>query len=263
MKKDDDRYYTVGELAQKSGVTIRTLQFYDKSGLLSPSQYTEGGRRLYGWSDLMKLQQILFLKSFGFSLEEIKERVRIVSGKAFGAVLEQQREVLAAQAKNMLETIGLMDKVIAQMNASGEVGAEQLVSIIEMMKQGSPYSFLMRYLDNAKLKKLIDVNNPSKTDMVIEPDWQKAFEQVIEMHRTGVDPKGVEGQRFAAHWWDMVMKSTGGDPELLKTMMDMGRDVDSWPGEVEEFKQAIKVFLGEALNEYFKNNNFGKDEGKK
>ena len=67
-------FMTVGELAKKMGVTIRTLQYYDKEGLLSPSAESEGGRRLYTDKDLVLLHQILSLKSLGFSLKDIKGR---------------------------------------------------------------------------------------------------------------------------------------------------------------------------------------------
>ncbi|MCL2588683.1 MAG: MerR family transcriptional regulator, partial [Oscillospiraceae bacterium] len=68
-------YLTVGELAKKMGVTIRTLQYYDKEGLLSPSSEREGGRRLYTHKDVIKLFQIQYMKNLGFSLEEIKSRL--------------------------------------------------------------------------------------------------------------------------------------------------------------------------------------------
>ena len=65
-------FMTVGELAKKMGITIRTLQYYDKEGLLSPSAESEGGRRLYTDKDIVLLHQILSLKSLGFSLKDIK-----------------------------------------------------------------------------------------------------------------------------------------------------------------------------------------------
>ena len=73
MPKTD--YMTVGEAAKKMGVSVRTLQYYDKLGLLAPSAQSEGGRRLYAQRDLVRLHQILSLKSLGFSLEDIKERL--------------------------------------------------------------------------------------------------------------------------------------------------------------------------------------------
>ncbi|MDE6128649.1 MAG: MerR family transcriptional regulator, partial [Lachnospiraceae bacterium] len=68
-------YMTVGEAAKKMGVTVRTLQYYDRENLLCPSAASEGGRRLYSDKDLIKLHQILSLKSLGFSLDDIKERL--------------------------------------------------------------------------------------------------------------------------------------------------------------------------------------------
>lgn len=68
-------FMTVGEVAKKMGVTVRTLQYYDKEGLLSPSAESEGGRRLYTDKDLIILHQIISLKSLGFSLDDIKHRL--------------------------------------------------------------------------------------------------------------------------------------------------------------------------------------------
>ena len=68
-------FMTVGEVAKKMGVTVRTLQYYDKEGLLSPSAESDGGRRLYTDKDLVMLNQIISLKSLGFSLDDIKGRL--------------------------------------------------------------------------------------------------------------------------------------------------------------------------------------------
>lgn len=64
---------TVHEIANYTGITIRTLHYYDEIGLLQPSIITEAKYRIYSESDLEKLQQILFYKEVGFSLKEIKE----------------------------------------------------------------------------------------------------------------------------------------------------------------------------------------------
>src|SRR5690349_21847479 len=68
-RRVDYKHYTTSQFAQKAAVTARTLRFYDKVGLLSPSEYTEAGHRLYSDEDLWSLQQILALKFLGFSLE--------------------------------------------------------------------------------------------------------------------------------------------------------------------------------------------------
>ena len=68
-------YMTTGEIAKKMGVTVRTLQHYNKEGLLPPSSVSLGGRRLYTDKDMIKLHQILSLKHWGFSVQDIKRRL--------------------------------------------------------------------------------------------------------------------------------------------------------------------------------------------
>ena len=69
------KYMTVGEVAKKMGVSVRTLQYYDREGILCPSAVSEGGRRLYSDKDVVRLHQVLSLKSLGFSLGEIRTKL--------------------------------------------------------------------------------------------------------------------------------------------------------------------------------------------
>lgn len=94
---------TVNEVSKLTGVSIRTLQYYDKIGLLKPTKYTESGYRLYDDIALEKLQQILLFREFEFSLKEIKE---IISKKDFdkNKALEQQITLLTLK-KERLENL--------------------------------------------------------------------------------------------------------------------------------------------------------------
>ena len=110
-------YVTVGEVAKKMGITVRTLQYYDKEGLLSPSAKTEGGRRLYNERDLVVLHQLLSLKSLGFSLDNIKEA--LVSLDTPGGVAD----ALAKQAGSIREKI---KQLSASLTAIEQLRAEVL-----------------------------------------------------------------------------------------------------------------------------------------
>ena len=70
MQKDEG--FTTGELARKCGTTVRTVQYYDSKGLLSPSERSEGGRRIYSKEDVEQMNFILMLKFFGLGLNQIK-----------------------------------------------------------------------------------------------------------------------------------------------------------------------------------------------
>lgn len=87
-------HYTTGELANRSGISVRTVQYYDKKGLLTPSAKTEGGRRLYTQSDLERLEVILFLKDLNFSLKQIKQIFEAKSWDKTLSLLLDTQEIL-------------------------------------------------------------------------------------------------------------------------------------------------------------------------
>ncbi|MGH3087569.1 MAG: MerR family transcriptional regulator [Rubrobacteraceae bacterium] len=64
--------WKVGELADQTGLSVRTLHHYDEIGLLSPSRRSEAGYRLYGAEDIERLQRIKSLRQLGFGLKEIR-----------------------------------------------------------------------------------------------------------------------------------------------------------------------------------------------
>ena len=90
---------TVHEVSKLTGVSIRTLQYYDTIGLLKPDQYTESGYRLYDDTALERLQQILLFKELEFPLKEIKE---IMDAPNFdrSKALEQQIELLTLKKEH-------------------------------------------------------------------------------------------------------------------------------------------------------------------
>lgn len=91
---------TVNEVSKLTGVSIRTLQYYDSCGLLRPSRYTESGYRLYDDTAMERLQQILLFKELEFSLKEIKN---ILDAPDFdrSKALEQQIELLTLKKEHI------------------------------------------------------------------------------------------------------------------------------------------------------------------
>ena len=103
-------YMTVGEVAKKMDVTVRTLQHYDREGLLSPSAMSEGGRRLYTDKDIVKLHQILSLKHLGFSLDDIKNRLIPLDTPAeIAAVLTEQAAAVRQKIDSLSESLRELD----------------------------------------------------------------------------------------------------------------------------------------------------------
>ena len=91
---------TVNEVSKRTGVSIRTLQYYDKIGLLKPAEYTKSGYRLYDDAALEMLQQILLFKELEFTLKEIRE---ILSRPDYdrNKALEQQITLLTMKKEHL------------------------------------------------------------------------------------------------------------------------------------------------------------------
>jgi DNA-binding transcriptional MerR regulator len=112
---------TVNEVSKLTGVTIRTLQYYDKIGLLRPAKYTESGYRLYDDTALETLQQILLFRELEFPLKEIKA---ILNSSDFDRkkALKQQIELLTLKKEHLEKLIdfarGLYTKGVNEMDFS-------------------------------------------------------------------------------------------------------------------------------------------------
>ncbi|QTH43228.1 MerR family transcriptional regulator [Cohnella sp. LGH] len=94
--------YTVKEVSELSGVTIKTLHHYHKIGLLFPGKISEAGYRMYGSKELERLQEILFYKELDFPLDQIKE---IMEQRADRLSLLSQQEELLLSRKYRLDNI--------------------------------------------------------------------------------------------------------------------------------------------------------------
>ena len=102
---------TVGETARLTGVSVRTLHYYDEIGLLRPSGTSDGGYRLYDEACLARLQQILFFRELAFPLDEIR---RILESPSFNSrkAMERHRELLAMKRERLERLIELVDHIL-------------------------------------------------------------------------------------------------------------------------------------------------------
>ena len=101
----------VSEVAKLTGVTVRTLHYYDEIGLLKPSKVTEAGYRLYSNADLEILQQILFFRELDFSLSDIRE-IMLKPTYSRETALQNHRKLLLQKRKHIDGLISLVDKTL-------------------------------------------------------------------------------------------------------------------------------------------------------
>ena len=119
--------YKIGQLAELTGLTQRTIRYYDELGLLKTSSRTQGGQRIYSDSDLLYIKRIMELKSLSFSLEEIKTIIFLggddESGEKRRAVLlenyRRKKEEAEKRKAAIEKEIGELDWHIMQLERAG------------------------------------------------------------------------------------------------------------------------------------------------
>src|SRR5581483_3068524 len=128
----------VGELARRTGLTVRTLHHYDEISLLRPSLRTDSGHRLYTAADIARLQQVLSLRQLGFSLEEVRDcldRPGFSPPEVIRLHVARLREQIEMQ-RGLCERL---EGLAAGLRAAGEVSVEAFVQTIEVMTMIESY----------------------------------------------------------------------------------------------------------------------------
>lgn len=124
--------YTTGEFAKRAKVTIRTIRYYDKKGILQPSFRSDAGYRMYTDQDFLKLQKVLSLKYLGFSLEEIKNMTINDDVSDITKSLQMQADLLHRKAEHLKLMEEALRKTTKIIEETSEVDWNEILSLIHM-----------------------------------------------------------------------------------------------------------------------------------
>jgi DNA-binding transcriptional MerR regulator len=249
-----EKLMNVGQLAAKMDVTVRTLQYYDKQGLLKPSAQSDGGRRLYTNKDMVKLSQILSLKFLGFSLEDIKSRlISLDTPNEVDMILESQASIIKDKILSLQEALDAIHSLRDEIHQMDSVDWNKYSTIISLLQKKNENYWIIKYFD-ANTVDRINTSFTEEEGKEMLSLWEKLCDDIILLKDAGELPTGVKGQVLAMNWWDMVNKFTGGDIRMLKGLLKFNADKDNWNNSLKEKQSIIDGFLGEALGKYLIDN---------
>lgn len=195
----------IKEFSDLTQVSIRMLRHYDKIGLLKPTFRESNGYRCYTESDLAKIQQIIALKYFGFSLNQIKDILQEHSN--IYAHLKAQQQVVQKQREHLQNVCQLFGRVLKNTTSSMPPNWKDLLLLIE------------GYHMNEKLREKLQASWAGKNLTASQfedylflyekfPDEFAARDKIIDdinQKKVG-DPKGTDGQRIACFMYDLQKK---------------------------------------------------------
>ncbi len=206
----------VGELAKRTGLTIRTLHHYDAIGLVKPSLRTESGYRLYTAGDITRLHQVMSLRQLGLSLEDI------------GQCLDQPKfaplELIEAQLAYLREQIAMQSRLCQRLEAiarhfqlAEEVSVDQFLQAIEVM------TMLERHYTPEQLRQFDEIRAKTTPDEIraIEEGWMALLGEIRASAE--LDPASPEAQALAQRWEQLqerTMSHYQAHPELQQAIAD-------------------------------------------
>ena len=215
-------YMTVGEVAKKMDVTVRTLQHYDKEGLLSPSATSGGGRRLYTDKDIVKLHQILSLKHLGFSLDDIRDRlIPLDTPAGVAQVLSEQAAVVREKIARLTESLSRIEALKAEVLEMQSVDFKKYADIIINLEMKNDFYLLIKHFDSETLDH-IRSRFDKESSITFLQKFLHIQDEAIRLQDAGVPAGSPAGLQLAKGYWDLILEFTGGDATMLPTLMQIG-----------------------------------------
>ncbi|AZN43428.1 MerR family transcriptional regulator [Paenibacillus albus] len=249
----DEELYRASAFAKKAGVSVRTLQFYDKSGVLSPSSRTASGHRLYREADLASLQHILALKFLGFSLDELKS-LRQMEPQQFGDALGAQKQMLLEQRAHLDAVLHAIEKAERLVPSNdGPALADALTKLIEVMQMELKPSWVAAYLTPEERQTMRQITAESYSPQAKQTLAEQPFanetgrlyrqfrEELKRLCEAGADPSSPEAQSLARQLQDLNARRAQGDPEIVAGMKRAWAALNALPAEQQPAMYAMSA----------------------
>lgn len=249
--------YTVQKLARMAGVSPRTLRYYDEISMLKPARINSSGYRIYGQAEVDRLQQILFYRELGVSLERIKD---IVTSPSFNGAqaLKEHREKLLEKREQLDVLISNVEKTIAQSEGR-----------IMMMDQEKFAGFKQKLVDDneakygKEIREKYGAETVNKSNQKVKGMSQEQFAEVTKLgtevietlqaaFKTG-DPAGELAQKAAdlhrqwlCFYWDSYTKEAHAG--VAQMYVDDPRFTayydEQQPGTAKFLRDAVHIYTG-------------------
>jgi DNA-binding transcriptional MerR regulator len=203
----------VGELARRTGLTVRALHHYDEIGLLRPSLHTQAGYRVYTGRDIARLQQIVSLRQLGLSLEEVRaclDRSDFAPVEVIDLHLARLRKQIESQRRlcERLEAIAL------RLHAAEEVSADEFLRTIEEI------TTMEKHFTAEQLKTIQERRDELGKEYLEQKqaEWAELIALIRTEMERGTNPGDPRVQALAERWQRLVEFTTGGDPEMKQAI---------------------------------------------
>ncbi|MCY9515732.1 MerR family transcriptional regulator [Paenibacillus apiarius] len=246
--------YKVKEVADWVRISVRTLHHYDEIGLLKPDTVTPAGYRLYSDGNLETLQQILFFKEIGFTLEDIK---RIVGQPNFDRkhALQSHRELLLKKRERLEEIIRTVERTIVSLEGGIDMEKKEMFEGFDM---ADIEAHQKKYAEEAREKYGRDIvdRTMDRTSKYGKDDWAAIMASqaaiynkiIAAMDRGPADPQVQEAigewrRHITSNFYDCTL-------DVFRGLGDLYVADDRFTKSIDQYQPGLAQFMREAMHIY-------------
>jgi len=228
----------IGELAARSGLTVRALHHYDSIGLLTPSARADSGYRLYSRDDVARLHQIQALRKFGMSLADIGTFLSSPDAP-FADIVAQQIDALNRQIAQATTLREQLSQLQLQMSGGDEPALEDWLSTLEHMH------LYEQYFSQEELRRLPFWQRDARRNQA----WGALVREIGDAMARQLPASDPHAGALAQRWMNMLEQDTGGDPGFAWRMTAM-LEHEAAAQRLTRITPELKQYVGEAFSEY-------------
>jgi DNA-binding transcriptional MerR regulator len=236
-RKTTGRRWRIGDLAEATGLTVRTLHHYEHIGLLAPAERTEGHQRLYDEHDVQRLYRIRALRDLGMSLADIRQMLDD-DGAALGDILRAHLARVDADLERLGRLRALLDRACAQ--AARIVDPDDVLATIEAMSQVA-----------RRINARTTTGGAPDDD---EARWRALGNELRACMEAGEAPSGPRARAAARSAQARLLDFAGGDRTTLDALarlrrLDPPEDLAGWDPALMRYLDQALATLHETENE--------------
>jgi DNA-binding transcriptional MerR regulator len=262
--------YSAQDLAKQSGISVRTLRYYDEIGLLVPKIRMANGRCYYGIKELFYLSQIILLKDFGFSLEKIKS---ILNSKEVckTSALIAQKKILKREQDRLKSSLQMIESMIKHSKEKREMNItpEMIDNCVNQLKSKQEYA---KYFDEAymeeKAREIKDnfrlrvgdeyydiyIRKTEQQNISIACEYGSQYglflRKLIASLENGLDEGSIEVQNLMGEQWE-ILQMVYPDTRSQKVYFAIRDQLCSFPPEMmNQQAEALSAYMSKAMTIY-------------
>lgn len=254
LSKGRPMSYTVKKLAKLSGVTIRTLRWYDTIGLLKPAYYGVNGYRYYEEEQLLTLQQILFFRELGFSLKEIQ---KVLVSDDFNKIraLHTHKSILEEDLGRIEKLVETIEKTINHLRGKQKMEDKELYKGFDADKSKGYQAFLCSY-DGSIAEDIVGGAKQTATErskeelQELEREGHAIFKAFAECKEKGLKPKSDEVQSIVHKQYQRTGRVHEVNKDVFLSYAQMYCEHPDYQRWFDEHYPDLGSFVAEAMRVY-------------